>query len=62
MNKETMPRLTKEAIAKTQPAQKLWVGLTDEEKTEIIEKYMTALGLGVMFIDEVEAKLKGKNT
>jgi len=45
-----------------QPAQKPWVGLTDEEEIEIIEKYMTTIGLGEMFIDEVEAKLKEKNS
>lgn len=44
------------------PAQKPWVGLTDEEEIEIIEKYMTTIGLGEMVIDEVEAKLKEKNT
>lgn len=40
MNKEAMPRLTKEAIAKTQPAQK---PLTDEQIMGIAQ--MTCIGI-----------------
>ena len=42
-----------------QPAQRTWVGLTDEERTEIRrEHYARTLPL----MDAVEAKLKEKNT
>ena len=40
------------------PAQRTWVGLTDEEKHEIRYSHMTS----AEFIEFIEAKLKEKNT
>lgn len=55
--KESMPRLTKEAIAKTRPA---WVDLTDDEVLELVEDndwYKWPEN----FVKIVEAKIKEKN-
>ena len=45
--------------AKEQPAQRTWVGLTDEEKTEIRRK---TYALPLLLMEAIEAKLKEKNT
>ena len=42
-----------------QPAQRTWVGLTDEERDALIREFN---GLAVSFYKAVEAKLKEKNT
>jgi hypothetical protein len=44
-----------------QPAQKPWVGLTDEEINDLVHSHDDFAGLWE-FADSVEAKLKGKNT
>jgi len=42
-----------------QPAQRTWVGLTDEEKAELDAKYGDDT---LAHLDAIEAKLKEKNT
>jgi hypothetical protein len=48
----------REALAE-QPAQRTWVGLTDEERDALIKQFN---GLAVSFYKAIEAKLKEKNT
>lgn len=50
-------------VSEIKPPRKEWVGLTDEEFKFIASKYLlnTSSGLGY-FQEEIEAKLKDKNT
>ena len=48
----------------TSPPRKPWVGLTDEEKSEIYhnQKFVVGFYSPAKFADAIEAKLKEKNT
>jgi hypothetical protein len=50
----------KEALA--QPAPRLWVGLTDEERNAIEAATLDLHGIPKFFATAIEAKLKEKNT
>jgi hypothetical protein len=56
--KEGCHRAWNAAIKYTTPPQRTWVGLTDEERDEVLDIYLTAEGRA----RAIEAKLKDKNT
>jgi hypothetical protein len=60
-HKEALDAMCETMLQRTEPPQRTWVGLTDEEKSDLWEVSRAALPRYATYAILIEAKLKQKN-